>query len=908
MTQEDPGAPLRRDIRLLGEILGKVIIQQAGSMIFGREEELRALCKALRSGASPGSEAQVLEIVQSTPLGDAEPLIRAFAIYFQLVNVCEQVHRIRRRQHYLLDPAAPPQRESLEEAIRRLKARGASVDDLQAALDQLAIELVLTAHPTEPTRDSALRKHIEIAECLTAMNSPVITGEKQDEQKRRLFQLVLLLWQTEEIRRRPPEVLDEVKSALFYVENTLFEQVPALFMRCDRILRREYPERDWCVRPYLRFASWIGGDADGNPSVTPSVTKETLILQRSLALRLYRAEVKRLASEFSQTDRLAPVSRELAESLAHDSAIMPITAAQVALRGEHEPYRRKYTHIWHRLTDCDAALNGRAAEAPYASTEELLRDLRVIASSLRDTGNAILVEGPLQTLIHQVETFGLHLLPLDLRQHSARLAAAVAWNVDPVLGIDYVRLDNEGRLQAIRLAAEAGVVFEPRGAPPSHIASQLETGELLRWARRTIGDESISSMIISMTHCTSDVLGALALCGFAPRLQIVPLFETIEDLRRAPSLLRQLFREPLYREHLVSCGNRQRIMLGYSDSSKDGGYLTSTWELYKAQEALLSAGRAQGIEIELFHGRGGTVGRGGGPAYQAILAQPPDTVRGRLRITEQGEMINLKYGLPEIALRNIDSAAAATLLATSPFGHAADRPDSRWLELMEQMSSSAFAAYRGLVEQPGFQQYLNEATPLELIGRLNIGSRPARRTSGTDLADLRAIPWVFAWMQSRHTLPGWFGLGSALYSAIQKDPNNHRLLSDMYDRWPFFRTLIDNAMMAMSKADIHIAAHYSGLVRNQTLGQRLFKIIASEHRLSERGVLSITGLPRLLENSPVLQGSIARRNPYVDPLSYLQVELLRRLRSHEGTPDEGEIARLVQLTISGIAAGLRNTG
>ncbi len=908
MTQEDVGAPLRRDIRLLGELLGRVIIQQAGPAVFEREEELRALSKAMRSGDSPGSEARVLEIVQHTPLEDAEPLIRAFAIYFQLVNVCEQVHRIRRRRHYLLDEAAPPQRESFEEAVLKLKARGASSADVAVAIDQLAIELVLTAHPTEPTRDSALRKHIQIAECLTALDSPVLTSEERESLMLRLHQLVLLLWQTEEIRRRPPEVLDEVKSSLFYVENTLFDEVPALFSRCERILSRVYPDHDWRVPAYLRFASWIGGDADGNPSVTVAVTKETLILQKTLAVRLYRDAIKGLANEFSQTDRFAQVSHELVSSFERDAEIMPVTTELVAMRGQHEPYRRKCTHIWHRLVDSEAALNGQPAEAPYTSTDELLTDLRAVESSLRDTGNAILVDGALRTLIYQVEAFGLHLLPLDLRQHSANLAAAVAWCVDQALHVDYLHLDDEGRLRALRRSAAEGIAIGPRETSPPAVANELDIGGLINWARCAIGEQAISSVIISMAHSASDILGTLALCGFAPRLQIVPLFETIEDLRRAPQLIRQVFREPLYRKHLATCDDRQRIMLGYSDSSKDGGYLTSTWELYKAQEALQAAAQAEGIELELFHGRGGTVGRGGGPAYQAILAQPPDTVRGRLRFTEQGEMINLKYGLPAIALRNLDSAAAATLLATSPFGHAADKRDAEWLDLMERLSRCAFSAYRHLIEQPGFQQYLHEATPLELIGRLNIGSRPARRHSGADLADLRAIPWVFAWMQSRHTLPGWFGLGSALSDAIRADAGNEGTLRNMYVRWPFFRTLVDNAMMAMSKADIHIAAHYSGLVRNQTLAQRLFKIIAGEHRLSERMVLRITGLSRLLENSPVLQASITRRNPYVDPLSFLQVELLRRLRSHAGSPEEREIARIVQLTIGGIAAGLRNTG
>ncbi len=909
MSREDLGAPLRRDIRLLGDLLGKVIIPEAGAATFGREEELRALCKAMRAGGSADLEAHVLDIVRATSIVDAEPLIRAFAIYFQLVNVCEQVHRVRRRHAHVLDPAAPPQRESLEEALYRLKANGAQASDAVAALDRLRVELVLTAHPTEPTRDSALLKHIEIAECLVRLDGNALGVEERDGIARRLHQLVLLLWQTEEIRQRAPEVLDEVKSGLFYVEHVLFDQVPLLFDRGNRLVRAAFPGETYQMPAFLRIASWIGGDADGNPAVTADVTKRTLLLQKSLAIRLYLASIYKLANEFSQANRLAPAPDALADSLRFDASRMPLTAEAIARRSAHEPYRQKFTHIWHRLTQTQALLDGGEAEWPYIEGDEMLADLRVMESSLRATGNGILAEGALTKLIYQVEAFGLHLLPLDLRQHSANLAATIAWCLNPALGIDYLKLDDDGRRAALRDARDGGIELrDVNGDAPAEIANQLDAFALIQWSRRVIGEEAISSFIVSMTHQTSDVLGALALARYAGELQVVPLFETVDDLRGAPALMSELFSDPAYRAHLATCGDRQRVMLGYSDSSKDGGYLTSCWELYKAQEELQRTGTSGKVEIELFHGRGGTVGRGGGPAYRAILAQPPGTVRGRLRITEQGEMINLKYGLPAIALRNLDTVAAATLLATSPFGQKEDPTPLAWQELIEQLSDHALRAYRSLVEDDGFPQYVHEATPLDLIGRLKMGSRPARRTSGAGLADLRAIPWVFAWMQSRHTMPGWYGLGSALQAAREADPANTDSLRTMYAEWPFFSTLIDNAMMAMSKADIHIAAHYAGLVQNQTLGQRIFKRIAAEFRLTERHLLLVSGLPRLLENTPVLQASIERRNPYVDPLSFLQIELMRRLRSHAGTDDEPIIARTVQLTINGIAAGLRNTG
>jgi phosphoenolpyruvate carboxylase len=755
--RNDTAAPLRRDVRLLGDLLGRVIIQQAGAHIFGREEELRALSKALRAGGGAAVEARILEIVRATTIEEAEPLIRAFAIYFQLANVCEQVHRIRRRRDYLMDPGAPPQRESLDDAFSRLQRAGAPAEHVQQTLQELSIELVLTAHPTEPSRESVLQKQIEIARCLRTLDQPLLTPDEREQELLRLHQLVVLLWQTEEIRPRPPEVLDEVKQGLFYAEHVLFDQVPALFERCEQLLARRYPAFPMSVPSFLRFASWIGGDGDGNPYVTAETTRQTLLLQKRTALRRYRAAVFDLANAFTQSDRVAPVDPALNDSLCADTALLPEAAAHIAERSPHEPYRRKLTLIWHRLEITLESLEQPDwAERPaacYASGAQLLLDLRTIEHSLVATGNAVLAAGPLRRLIRQVETFSLRLMPLDLRQHSARLEQAVAWRLS-LVAPEYARLDDEARIAVLTECYSRGMPPEPDNPPPE-VADLLETCSLVSWAERMIEPDTITSIIVSMTHRVSDVLGALLLTGVAPKLQVVPLFETIDDLRGAPDLMRRLLDVPFYRDHLATCGNQQRLMLGYSDSSKDGGYLTSSWELFKAQEALQRTAAEAGIAVELFHGRGGTVGRGGGPAYHAILAQPPGTVRGRLRLTEQGEVINQKYGLPSIALRNIDTIAAATLLATSPYGHAEAPVHDHWRAMLERLSEAALQAYRTLVEDPDFVRYLQEATPLELIGRLNIGSRPARRAKNTDLSSLRAIPWVFSWMQSRHTLPGW---------------------------------------------------------------------------------------------------------------------------------------------------------
>jgi phosphoenolpyruvate carboxylase len=908
MNQEDQGAPLRRDIRLLGDLLGRVIIQEAGPGVFGREEELRALCKAMRADASPEIEARVLEIMHQLSLDDAEPLIRAFALYFQLVNVCEQVHRVRRRRAYLRGPTAKPQRESLDEALVILKQRGVTAGQLREAMESLSIELVLTAHPTEPVRESALQKHIEIASCLEALDQTGITTDEREDLLRRLRQLVLLLWQTEEIRGRPPEVLDEVKQGLFYVEHVLFAQVPALFERCSRLFARYFPEKTPPVPTFLRFASWIGGDADGNPAVTAEVTRQTLLLQKRLAIRLYRAAVFQLANECSQADRLAPVSEELRTSLRLDALLLPDIAEQVRQRSDHESYRRKFTLIWYRLQETRMSLDGLPARAPYRTGAELREDLKIVERSLREGGRGILAEGALMTLIRQVEAFGLHLLPLDLRRHSERLVDTLAWSLNARLGIDYASLPDQERLDALEQARALTLALGPPPDAPADIQEQGRIQDLIPWAEESIGPGAIGSFIVSMTHQVSDVVGALALCRYTPGLPIVPLLETVEDLHQAPRLMTQLFRVPVYREHLHTCGDRQQLMLGYSDSSKDGGYLTSCWELYKAQEALQEVASTEQVALELFHGRGGTVGRGGGPAYRAILSQPPGTVRGRLRVTEQGEMINFKYGLPAIALRNLDSVAAATLLSTVAPGADTEPVGARWRNCLDFLSDRARVAYRTLIDDPDFPQYLHEATPLDLIGRLNMGSRPVRRSAGVGLDDLRAIPWVFAWMQSRHTLPGWYGLGSAFEAFHATEPDAGRLLSELYTEWPFFQGMIDNAMMAMAKADIHIAAHYAGLVRNQSLGQRVFRRIAAEYHLTERHILRVTGFQVLLQNAPVLQSSIGRRNPYVDPLSFLQIELLRRLRLNAGSEQEGAVARAIQLTIAGIAAGLRNTG
>jgi phosphoenolpyruvate carboxylase len=980
-SDQSKDAPLRADIRRLGDLLGETLKRLGGERLFEIEENVRALCKQLRgaqasghaSGKTDGKEAAVIErelkrLLQRLSLDDTIGVIRAFSVYFQLVNIAEQYHRIRRKRFYELRTPDEPQRGSLAETLRRLRKDFSDLEMLQRVVDRLEIAPVMTAHPTEAARRTLLEKHRRITNLLADFDDENLAPRRRNELQARLAAEVESVWQTDEVRHTQPTVLDEVNHGLYYFDATLFDAAPALLDELERQLEENFPGvklRDGATP--LRFGSWIGGDRDGNPFVTPEITWETLRLQQRMVLRKYRDAVANLGRRLSESSRFAPPTAELSESLKGDAVALPAVAAEVAARNAEEPYRQKLSYIYARIENSlrrnrdlatalrlteehslisirpglpvVAALTRSDADAVnvYRDGASLREDLRLVRDSLR-AGKAVYAARAVDRLMRQVTVFDLQLATLDLRQHSDRHAAALS-EITRALGLrDYSRMSEDERIEWLTRELDTP---RPLVATDAHYSDETtETLNVFRVARRALDEispKAIRTYIISMTREVSDLLAVLVLakeaglvdcglriadCGFdrsfesAIRIAVSPLFETIEDLRRAPEIMRRLFEHPVYRRLLAAQGDLQEVMIGYSDSSKDGGILTSSWELYKAQERLWEVARARGVELRLFHGRGGTVGRGGGPSHEAIMAQPPDTVAGRIKITEQGEVISSKYGLAEIAQRSLELTTSAAIVASLSLQAQDAGKLARWKDVMEEISAEAFAAYRRLArETPGFYDYFVQATPVEELQHLRIGSRPAKRKAGSkSLDDLRAIPWVFGWTQSRHLLPGWLAVGTALGNFIESRPReNLRLLREMYREWPFFHSTISNIEMTLAKADFQIARQYASRTLDRNLGRRIFRMLEEEYERACRVTLQITGERRLLDQSPVLQRSITVRNPYVDPLSFLQVELLARRRRKGGKTemsarDREKLLYAILLTINGIAAGMRNTG
>lgn len=964
-------APLSADIHRLGDLLGETLQRQGGRRLFDIEERVRTLCKQLRNSHSSETEGRLKRLLHGLSLDEAIGVIRAFSVYFQLVNIAEQHHRIRRKRYYELHTPDQPQRGSIADTLHRLKAEYGDVPDkslraaFQDAIDRLEIVPVMTAHPTEAARRTLLEKHRRVADLLTDFDEPDMPQRTRDELQVRLAAEVESIWQTDEVRHTRPTVLDEVGNTLYYFDTTLFDAVPVMHEELEQRLAESFPGvklRDGAAP--LRFGSWVGGDRDGNPYVTPAITWESLRLQQRLVLRKYLSAVADLSRRLSESSRFLTTTEELRRSIAADMAEMPETAAEIKRRNPEEPYRQKLSFIYRRLErtlrrnrDLASALRIEAADqlisirpalpiiatitgsvdhekTVYRRGRELWEDLRLVRDSLKQ-GGADYAARLVDRLMRQVATFDLHLATLDLRQHSARHTAALA-EISANLGMKpgYARMTEEERREW--LTSEL-ITPRPLVATDAHFTAEttetLNVFRVTRRARDEIAAEAIRTCIVSMTQEASDLLAVLALAKQAGLIETVslddesgtpatgffvcPLFETIDDLRRAPSIMEALFGNPVYRRMLADRGNLQEVMIGYSDSSKDGGILTSSWELYKAQERLWEAARRHGVELRLFHGRGGTVGRGGGPSHEAILAQPPGTVASRIKITEQGEVISSKYSLPEIALRSLELTTAAVIAASLPHGDKNVDSLEVWKQAMESISESAYDRYRSVVrETEGFYDYFTQATPVEELQHLRIGSRPTKRRKGSkNLDDLRAIPWVFGWTQSRHLLPGWFAVGSAIEGFLSVNlRKNLALLREMYREWQYFHSVISNIEMTLAKADFQIARQYAARTADRGLGRRIFGIIEDEYNRTCRVILQITGEKQLLESSPVLRRSITVRNPYVDPMSYLQVELLARKReieSTEGLTDGEEREKLlyaILLTMNGIAAGMRNTG
>jgi phosphoenolpyruvate carboxylase len=898
MATADPHQPLRDDVRLLGELLGETLRNREGQALFDTVERVRALSKTAR--ASGDRDFDVLaELLAAMPVAAAVPVARAFSQFLTLANIAEQHHRERRRRDYQRNPDAGPQPGSCEEAFGRLLRDGIDADALYEAVSTVCIELVLTAHPTEITRRTLVHKHGRIAELLARTDRPDLTRFEREEVKDSLRREIAAAWETEEIRPRRPTALDEVIGGLLIFEQTVWDAVPRYLRTVDAALHRTTGRvLPLDVAP-IRFGSWLGGDRDGNPHVTAEVTRLACVVSRWMAADLYLKEIEALRLELSMTDA-TPELRDRAGA-------------------SREPYRAVLRHVRQRLLATRAALAEQLAKTggadahavappgalPYAAVDEFREPLQLCHRSLENTGQGIIARGRLRDVLRRVACFGLTLVRLDLRNHAEQHTAALDAITRHLGRGSYAEWPEHERLAFLRSELQTGAPT-PDGLP----AVDEEVQEIIDTFRvaAEVHPESLGAYIVSMAQAPSDVLAVAYLQQqFGADLRIVPLFEQVSSLRGAADTIRDLLAIPEYRQRL---DGRQEVMIGYSDSAKDGGRLSANWELYKAQEAIVAVCREAGVELTLFHGRGGSVGRGGGPTYLAIQSQPPGSVNGRLRVTEQGEMIQAQFGLPDIAVRTLEVYTTATLDAMLARAAA---PSSEWRDAMERLSAEAHRVYRQVVyEDPRFIPYFRAATPEVELGAVPIGSRPARRTSDAGVESLRAIPWVFAWTQTRLLLPTWLGAGEALAAALEAGDGPR--IREMYARWPFFRSTLNLIEMVLAKADARIAAQYDRQLVPadlQPLGLDLRQRLA---RTIEK-LLEATGSERLLQENRVLRRSIEVRNPYVDPINLVQVELLRRIRADGESPAPAEASHTTDslwyafmVTVNGIAAGMRNTG
>ena len=887
---------LSRDIRALGNMLGVIIQEQEGMDAYDLVEEIRAVSKARRAGDSQAA-FDLASRLESLSLESRNVLIKAFSNYFQLINIAEDLQRIRVIRQREADGSL---KESINAAIRALRANGASADDVWTLLNETRLRLVLTAHPSEAKRQEILIKLRHIAAMLEQSDRCQLLPREQRKVEAELAEEVEELWQTRPIRATRKQVADEVDFGIYFIQSVILDVVIDIYEDLQRALERHYPDADWTeLPPVLRYASWIGGDRDGNPNVTTDVTIQTLATLRETARRIYLDEVRRLGQHLTQDTDSVGVSAGLENATSDD--------LEAAGRFPGEMYRAQMARIERRL-DGDA----------YRSSRDFLDDLLLAQDSLRQNRGTRAALGAVQRLVRKVRLFGLHLVPLEVRE-DASLHAAALDEIFRYCGITDSYLEStEAQKQAL-LTRE---IRNRRPLFPINIAvfhettqSIIRTWQMIGKAHRLYDPIVIDTVIASMSRQPSDVLTMLLFArevGIDQDVYIVPLFETIDDLYHAPSIMRQLFANSEYRNYLASRAGkralRQQVMIGYSDSSKDGGYLASNWNLYNAQRILTSACVEQGVSLELFHGRGGSIGRGGGPTNRAILSQPPESLRGGVKITEQGEVIAYRYSNKGIAHRHLHQVLNAVLLG---MGLQEERHvPQRYLDTMAELSELSQMAYRDFVyESDGFLDYWQQATPISELSRMQISSRPAKRSQRGGFASMRAIPWMFSWMQSRAIVPSWYGIGAAFERYCAERADGMILLREMYQKWAFFNAIIDNAQLDVAKADMGIAELYASLVEPAELRDRFFKRITDEHERSSRMIMRVTRQSCVLENMAAIRTSIERRNPYVDPLNFMQVGLLRELRGlDETSPDWDPVLRATLATINGIAAGMKTTG
>ncbi|MFZ4619361.1 MAG: phosphoenolpyruvate carboxylase [Bacteroidota bacterium] len=911
---------LRTNIRLLGNTLGEVIREQEGTPFLTLEEFIRTSTKEYRTSHNSDIQKALTKKIRSLNTVSMRKLIRAFSTYFQLVNIAEQHHRIQRmREQKRNGPAHYPQ-GSLRNTLQFAKKKKVTAAEMQRFLSHLFISPVFTAHPTESLRRTVLEKHSRIWEILEEFDQHDLLMSEKSELHLSLKRNITSLWQTEETRSYDITPLDEVTNGLFYFTQVLQHTIPAFYRELEQALADTYPTLVEKIPSFLQFGSWIGGDRDGNPFVTADVTWATMKRQSHAVLDLYTRLMDDLYVVRSESKKNISVLPELESSIAYEieerHEIHP-----PGIRNKDEVYRIKIALMYRKLLRCKKKLDGSLPEneEAYASSDDFLNDLYLIRKSLIANKGESLASGTLNDLIRNVETFGFHLASLDIRQHKNVHTAAVA-EIYAQSMVRYSTFNDAERREWLTKAIADDVAFNVNESGLSDSAKEvLATFRTVKKGLEEIDRRAVRSYIISMTESPADVLEVLFLMkltglysakGQYSGLNIVPLFETIGDLRGSVEIMESLYTNPAYARHLTYRSMHQEIMLGYSDSSKDGGIVTSNWELYKAQRALSKCSKKHHVDWMFFHGRGGTVGRGGGPEFQAVMALNGHSINGKIKITEQGEVISLKYSHTQIAQRTLELTTSAMLLKYFDKTNlhrikVAQHP--QWLETMAGVSEGCFRSYRRVVyDDPELVRYYFKATPLKEITKMKIGSRPAKRTNTERIEDLRAIPWVFAWMQSRHNLPGWLGIDGILDGT---NGTNLSALRSMYKHWNFFRVMIDNIQMIVAKADLDIARHYADLVEPAVLREHVYSLLRERFERTKQVVMKISDQQGILDNNPVLQRSITLRNPYVDPLSLMQVELLKRIRAEKITPaQQRELEEAIFLCINGIAAGLRNTG
>jgi len=921
---------LRARVRLFGNLLGDILRQQAGDGVFDAVETLRKGYIQLRTRENAQRRTRLNRLIEGLDAESLVHVVRAFSTYFSLVNIAEETFQYRERRRQLRT-GGRLWTGSFDASLRDFHSAGITAEQLQELLNRLSYQPVFTAHPTEARRRTIMEALRRIFVTSERLSDPRIGKEEKAAVTARLQSEIQILWKTDEVRAKKPQVRDEIKNGLFFFRESLFAAVPRTYRNMEKAVRRIYGEETGVQVPsFLRFGSWIGGDRDGNPFVTPETTVMAVRLQHREIVREYLRWTTELGHLLTHSLRLCEPSDAFLASLERDEAAHPAAFGDKPQRFSEEPYRRKLYFMRHRLRAnlqrVEGLLTGQetATEGCYLSEREFLHDLYVIRDSLYHHGDKIVADGELADLIRLTETFGFYMMHLDLRQESTRhtdaVAELLARQSEPV---DYAALDEPQRLALLAdlISREEGLQID-RTALTDTTRETFDVFRVMKRMRKEISPRAFGSYVISMTHAASHVMEVMLLArlaGLAGRrgddwfcdIHIAPLFETIEDLEHIEPVMKQLLDNRSYATLLAAAGNTQEVMVGYSDSCKDGGIVSSTWNLYQAQKQITALAAERGVHIRLFHGRGGTIGRGGGPTHDAILAQPHGTVHGEIKFTEQGEVLSYKYSNTETAVYELTMGVSGLLKASRCLVQPPPEDNPEHLEVMQALSDSGESAYRKLTDETeGFLDYFYEATPVSEIGLLNIGSRPSHRKKGDrSKASVRAIAWVFGWAQSRHTLPAWYGIGAALAEWSGGDSKRMEQLQAMYREWPFFRALLSNTQMSLFKADMGIAREYSELYTDRKSARRIYGMIRDEYERTMEWVHRVAQIESLLEENPALALSLSRRNPYLDPLNHIQITLLQRFRD-ESLPEEEREQWLEPLlrSINAIAAGMRNTG